>query len=425
MKLSRIKIENFRSIKSLDFDCKKQINCFIGMNGSGKSTLLYAINILLSWFVARLKNPSSRGLAIDDKDISHGAKYCLLEIELNDNTTWTLYKQRSSNREKSEYKTSLESLNEYVARLLKTYSCENNQCELPTVAFYPVNRSIVNVPLRIVKKHAMSGLDAYNKPSETTTDFTSFFEWFREREDEENEQYRHSGVLREDIQLKAVREAIRKVLPEYSNFRVQRNPRAFVMEKDGKKYSFEQLSDGEKCYIALIADIARRLSMTHTTLENSLEGSGIVLIDEVDLHLHPVWQIELIEKLRETFHNCQFFITTHSPLVIADICKNENDAYLMVKNGVVDADPIDVFGGNVDEILTIAFNMGTTRSQRVSERMNIIIEKLNEGETDSVEFTENMDWLTENIDNNDPFFAKVSIMLMKNKAAHEKHKKNK
>lgn len=422
MKISRIRIENYKAIKALDIDCRKQINCFVGMNGSGKTTLLNAINILMSWFVARLKSPTGRGLSIDDKDISYGAKYCLLEVELDNEIKWTLYKQRSSNREKLEYKTSLEQLNGYVANLLKTYSLENNQCELPTFSFYPVNRSIVNVPLRIVKKHAMSGLDAYNKPSETTTDFTSFFEWFREREDEENEQYRQLGYLKEDSQLKAVRDAIGKVLPEYSNFRVQRNPRAFVMDKNGQKCSFEQLSDGEKCYIALIADIARRLSMTHTSFENALEGCGVVLIDEVDLHLHPIWQIELIEKLRKTFPNCQFFITTHSPLVITDICKNENDAYLMVKDGVVDADPIDVFGGNVDEILTVAFNMGTTRSQRVSERMEVIIKKLNAGEIDSIEFTENMEWLKDNIDNNDPFFAKVGLMLMKNKKEHEKSK---
>lgn len=415
MKIKQIKVENYKSIRSVVLDCRKQINCIVGMNGSGKTSLLSAINILLSWFVARLKNPSGRGLAIEDKDISRGAKYCKLEIVLENDETWTLYKQRSANRTKSESKTSLENLTSYVSGLLACYSDENCQWDLPTIVFYPVNRSIVNVPLRIVKKHAMSGLDAYDKPSEMSTNFTSFFEWFREREDEENELFRHLGHLQEDVQLKAVRDAIGKVLPEYSNFRVQRNPRSFVMEKNGQKCSFDQLSDGEKCYIALIADIARRLSMTHPNLQNPLEGTGVVLIDEVDLHLHPIWQIELIENLRNTFPNCQFFITTHSPLVITDICKNDNDAYMMMTDGTIETDTVDVFGGTVDEILTAVFNMTTTRSQRVSDRMGVVIEKIIAGETDSVEFNENLDWLKDNIDNNDSFFAKVNLMLMKNK----------
>lgn len=413
MRISQIKIENYKSIHSLEIDCKKQINCFVGMNGSGKTTLLKAINILLSWFVARLKSPTGRGLSVEDNDISYGAKYCILEITLENGVSWMLYKQRSTNRTKSEYKTSLEYLNKYVSDLLNDYSAEGSQWSLPSISFYPVNRAIVNVPLRIVKKHAMSGLDAYNKPSENSTNFTSFFEWFREREDEENEQYRHSGILREDLQLKAVRISLGKILPEYSNFRVQRSPRAFVMEKNGQKYSFEQLSDGEKCYIALISDIARRLSMTHPNLSNPLDGTGVFLIDEVDLHLHPIWQIELIDNLRGTFPNCQFFITTHSPLVIGDICKNDNDSYVMLENGNLNDNIANVFGQNVDAILSTAFNMSTTRSQRVSQRMEEILNKIEVGETETEEFVENMDWLKNNVDINDVFFSKVSLMMMK------------
>ena len=76
-----------------------------------------------------------------------------------------------------------------------------------------------------------------------------------------------------------------------------------------------QLSQGEKSLLALVADIARRLVLLNPTASNPLDGTGIVLIDEIDLHLHPSWQQKVIIRLEETFPNIQFIVTTHSPQV--------------------------------------------------------------------------------------------------------------
>jgi predicted ATP-binding protein involved in virulence len=94
-----------------------------------------------------------------------------------------------------------------------------------------------------------------------------------------------------------------------------------AIDKNGKTLDVVQLSQGEKSLMALVGDIARRLAMLNPALENPLAGDGIILIDEVDLHLHPSWQRSLCDRLIETFPNCQFVLTTHSPLVISD-CKN-------------------------------------------------------------------------------------------------------
>ena len=91
-----------------------------------------------------------------------------------------------------------------------------------------------------------------------------------------------------------------------------------TVDKNGKTFNVAQLSQGEKSLMALVGDIARRLAMMNPELKNPLEGDGIVLIDEVDLHLHPSWQRGIVSRLTKTFPKCQFVLTTHSPLVISD-----------------------------------------------------------------------------------------------------------
>ncbi len=122
-----------------------------------------------------------------------------------------------------------------------------------------------------------------------------------------------------DPQLDAVRQAIYRFMPGFSNLRVRRKPRLHMsINKEGKPLNVLQLSQGEKSLMALVGDIARRLAIMNPTLDNPLHGQGIVLIDEVDMHLHPSWQRSIIERLTTTFPHCQFILTTHSPLVISD-----------------------------------------------------------------------------------------------------------
>jgi predicted ATP-binding protein involved in virulence len=81
----------------------------------------------------------------------------------------------------------------------------------------------------------------------------------------------------------------------------------------------DQLSDGEKCLLALAGDLGRRLALANPSLANPLSGEAVVMIDEIELHLHPGWQRMVVERLRETFPNCQFILTTHSPQVLSQV----------------------------------------------------------------------------------------------------------
>ena len=69
----------------------------------------------------------------------------------------------------------------------------------------------------------------------------------------------------------------------------------------------------------MVGDLARRLAIANDGRVDALSGSGIVLIDEIELHLHPAWQRDILPRLMATFPNVQFFVTTHSPLVLAQL----------------------------------------------------------------------------------------------------------
>ena len=93
-----------------------------------------------------------------------------------------------------------------------------------------------------------------------------------------------------------------------------------------------QLSDGEKCTLALFGDIARRLAIANPSLDDPLQGDGVVLIDELELHMHTSWQRKVISMLKKTFPNIQFIITTHSPQILGEVYHDFN-VYALSRNG--------------------------------------------------------------------------------------------
>lgn len=119
-----------------------------------------------------------------------------------------------------------------------------------------------------------------------------------------------------------------------------------------------QLSDGEQCYLALISDLSRKLVIANPESQDPLKGHGIVLLDEIELHLHPSWQKGVIDKLKEVFPNIQFFITSHSPLVVSNI--NAEQLILMREGERVCTSSLS-FGKEMNDILIDFFNLSSPR----------------------------------------------------------------
>ena len=303
MKISSLETYNFRGLANAKINFHNRLNLFLGINGAGKSSILDAVSTLMSWFVQRIKSTTGRGADIAIEDIENDSQDCRLKIVLDDETQWTLFRTKS--KEKNE-KSDLTKLNDKVKTFWRQMD-ENSNTPLPVIVHYRVNRSVSDIPLKIKHLSDLKREDSYTNTLKGNASFRDFFSWFRMREDEENEHIRDDRDYR-DRGLETIRKAMLKIFPEYSDMKVRRRPQALLLN---------QLSDGEKCYIALVCDLASRLVMANPN-GNPLEGTGVVMIDEVDLHLHPQWQLVVLAKLTETFPNCQFIVTTHSPLVVSE-----------------------------------------------------------------------------------------------------------
>ena len=164
------------------------------------------------------------------------------------------------------------------------------------------------------------------------------------------------------------------MLDECTNLRVVRKPRLEMkIDKDGMSLNVSQMSDGEKCTMALLGDLARRLALANPKRQNPLLGEGIVLIDEVELHMHPSWQRKVLRKLRETFPNIQFIITTHSPIVLSEVDENYNLFYLEKYEGITDIRPVKQMDGYDTNTLLEDF-MGTPS---INLRTSALIHSIN------------------------------------------------
>jgi len=396
MVLKRLTMTNFRGALSLPLELHDRLNVFVGVNGAGKSSIMDAAAVLLSWVVNRLKNITASGRPIAEKDITNGKPVAALEavcIAENGTIAWKVAKTRSGYAATDE-RSNLTGLSDYIKRLQHLLEESNEQVNLPLLVYYPVNRAVLDIPLRIREKHRFNLLAAYDNSLTSGTDFRAFFEWFREREDLENENrkyargfFKSDDIQYPDPQLEAVRKAVERFMPDFKNLSVRRNPLRMEVEKSGKTLTVNQLSDGEKCLMALVGDLARRIAIANPKRSNPLEGEGIVLIDEIDLHLHPKWQRMVVPMLIKTFPRCQFIISTHSPHVVTHV-KPENLFLLrQTEAGIVAEKPSESYGKNVDRILEDLMGLETTRPDKVNSDLRRLYDQIDQGKISDAQQT--------------------------------------
>lgn len=422
MKLSTLEIVNFRSIRRIELSCKPGVNVIAGVNGAGKSTLLSAIEILLSWVKARIRLRSSNGVYTAFSDISHGADFSLLAASASepDGLCWEIARVSPGYRGKDRHKSELAKLTEYADSLVEEFERVPEGVNLPMFVKYSVNRSLIDIPTHVHKKHVLDAMSLYEGKIDGESNLRSFFEWFREREDiEREEREERRSFDYEDSQLQAVRKAISRVMSGYGDLHTRRKaPAGFELRKNGETFRVEELSDGEKCYLTLVGDIARRLAICNPALDNPLEGVGVVLIDELELHLHPSWQCEAIDKLRDVFPNCQFFITTHSPHVVQNLRLDKDDGLVVLSEGKifnVDAE----YGASVDKVLCEIFGLESLRPRPVAQALKRVWSVLEEGGYEGKELTDALTELNDLIKSNDLEFAKIRMQIALNKKNHE------
>lgn len=250
---------------------------------------------------------------------------------------------------------------------------------------FPVDRNVLDIPTRVRDippfDHPLAALD---HALAAGVDFRTFFTWFREREDLENERRLGGDPDHRDPQLSAVRRAITQTLDVFdgSSLRVQRSPQRMVIEKQGQQLSLQQLSDGERCALALVGDLARRLAIAQPGLRDPLQGRGVVLIDEIELHLHPRWQRQLLRRLCETFPRCQFIVTTHAPAVLSEV-PAESIHLLRVEDHTLRCRrPDAAFGLDVGVIIEDLMG-GDARPPGIRARLDALLDLIDEDAIDT------------------------------------------
>lgn len=440
MKVKRLHLQNYGRFEDLKIDFAPtaeksgNVTVIVGNNGAGKSQVLQALATSVSWFVAKLSDENRDGERLNQSNIKNDTYISLVKIIIEDvglieknkklvedkiQANWVISATREMTLKPPVYGIQVENLIEIVENYIHKFS-ESQEASLPILAFYPVDRGVKAIPVEVSENFINNQFRAYDDALEKTVNFDSFFSWFREREDIENEKKSKSRIFRKDdsdllsllkSEFKHSTSGVKKILPEneidsitlqlihdirdkihfqlnnnfndkllstvrdsieffttFRNIHIRRQGiPTMIVEKDGEELDVNQLSQGEKSLLALVGDIARRLALLNPSLDNPLEGEGVVMIDEVDLHLHPKWQHDLIDKLVATFPNVQFILTTHSPHVISD----RNDILLYsLDDGELTEMP-NVYGEDANTVLTKIFDVDI-RDSKVEEQFTII-----------------------------------------------------
>ncbi len=385
MFITQLALIHYRGANNLVLPLDQRLNVFYGVNGAGKSTVLDAAVTALSWLVNRLKNERSSGLLIDEKSIANGKSSAQLAITCRtqqQDVYWRLNKSRTGHGG-AEVRSDFSALNEEVAKWHRQIVASNEQINLPLFVYYPINRAVLDIPLRIRQRHQFTIFSAYEDALTGAANFRTFFEWFREREDLENEEARgheSNGQRYQDRQLSAVRQALAAFMPSFSQLTVRRNPLRMEVLKNGKPLLVDQLSDGEKCLIALVGDLARRLAIANPMTDRPLAGAAVVLIDEVDLHLHPDWQRGLIQHLQKTFESCQFLLSTHSPHIITNVRPQSLFCLRQAVDGLMFEKPQESYGKNAERVLEDMMGLATTRPDQVQADLTAMFAAISQGE---------------------------------------------
>jgi len=287
MWIDSLSLRNFRGFRELDLDLRRQLTVLIGVNGSGKSTVVHALRALPGFLAGGLEQFFSVG------DVRRGEAW--LELETRSPKP-PFHRLRYGVFDGTT-----------VLEILPT---DYTEAWAPTVLCLGADRN------RLVEPAAGQG-------GPNPTHFEHAEHWFRWREDLENqERVRTRDFSYEDGALAFVRRALQSLVPYLENVRVEREDTpgasSLVFEKNGEALSADMLSDGEKSLVVFGIEIVKYIATLRE--EAALpDRKPTIVIDEVELHLHPTWQRVVVPRLLQAFPNCQFVITTHSPQVIGSV----------------------------------------------------------------------------------------------------------
>lgn len=348
MRIKRLQLVQVRAFERADLDFTPGLNLLVGINGAGKSTILEALAICLSRILPGITASKSPPRAFGGEDFRVAAPYLDVELVLEVNGKEFRYlrhqqreafvsgtaggvaprdrmrlerrrvrpgRLRQGLRELEET-TATPDLDTYAPELAALRATVRSARDEPIGVYFSTTRSVI--PAKVASSKRAVGGEAAAFADALVSRGLQLGELAAWMVAQEVLRAEHPRAAKH---LAALRRAATGFLPECKNLRAEAAPRPrLLVDKEGLTLDVRQLSDGERSLLALALDLARRLSQANPDVADPVkQGRAVVLIDELDLHLHPRWQRTVVERLTEVFPRCQFIATTHSPQIIAGV----------------------------------------------------------------------------------------------------------
>ncbi len=329
MQLKRLKLTNVRVFEQAEFEFQPGMNLLVGINGAGKSTVLDVLRIMLSQALPKFTASKSRPIPFKEADITAGQG--MLTSELSFEAAGIAFKQLM-HKQREKYVIDQAKQGQIIRERTYNFVERNdfkrvdggniskglkNRAEQPLAVYYSTVPSspTMRKPSKLSSAGGQAAAFAEALAGYRTLRVREFAEWLFVQ-----------NALAAEIesstrQLSILNDTVISFLAGYTNLRAVREPKlTLLVDKGNITLDIGTLSDGERRMITLIFSLARRLGQANPKLDNPVkDGKAVVLIDELDLHLHPGWQRIICDRLTTTFPNCQFIATTHSPQIIGEV----------------------------------------------------------------------------------------------------------
>jgi len=343
MHIQKVIIKDFRCFEHLEVNLDPDINIFVGNNGSGKSALLDGIAVAMYPYVVQIQQIAGkkyreaspvlqRDLPAQKKDNERGnqAEFTVSATGFPD---WTIvYKKPPADNDDERIKVSVSSSSISQEGTKQLYSAMRYGIdEFSVLAYYKGNRHLNDIAyVKNVSHQSLNRFTSLNHALDATSSFTDMANWFFVREFQELREAKEKGNINLELpDLKRVRNAISSIIAPNTHVYFSQIVSANLMVEwemetgEKRELLLSQFSAGYRHMLALVMDFARRLAQANPDMENPLAAEAILMIDELDLHLHPTWQQKIIPDLKKVFPNTQIIATTHSPEVVTTVKQNQ------------------------------------------------------------------------------------------------------
>lgn len=398
MFLECLTLKNFRCFANAKFDFTERLSVIAGDNGSGKTAVLEAAAIAAGTLFQPMGELSGKSINKRDATLMPFSTGSLLGGEAQFPVEIAAYGSPQSDT--IEWKRSLNGpegkttiiearqMTDLGKQLLARIRSDDKLMVLPVLAYYGTGRLWdYHREKRTDTFKRTSRLNGYIDSLDGTANIKLMMNWFKKMtvQKYQNKESGMGDIPEFDVVCKAVEDYYEKITGHTDavlQFNLGTNELDIYYDEGDKRMRMplSQMSDGYKGALSLIADIAYRMSLLNPDLmEKALtETPGLVMIDEVDLHLHPTWQERILEDLMTIFPCVQFIVTTHAPIVINSV---RSDNLILIRDNQPESAGLEVYGKDANSIIQSVMR-SNERPVRVKKMFDEFYSAVDEGNFD-------------------------------------------